>query len=181
MICGIDEAGRGCLAGSLFICGVMCEDSTLESITNLKDSKKLSRKQRDRIYELALSLGIKHFVVKVSPNEIDSNGISKCMKKSLILIKQNLAADKYLFDGNTAFDVDEIETIIKGDSKITQISLASIIAKSLKDKESDELHKIYPQYNLNKNKGYGTKEHIELIKIYSLSDCHRKSFKIKSL
>ncbi|RDU62074.1 ribonuclease HII [Helicobacter sp. MIT 14-3879] len=179
MICGIDEAGRGCLAGSLFVCGVVCEDLILDKIENLTDSKKLTRIKRDNIYNIAMKLEIKHFVVSFNANKIDLNGISKCMRNALIKIKSNLFANKYIFDGNTNFKVNGIECLVKGDNLIKQISLASIIAKSLKDKESDELDKIYPQYKLAKNKGYGTKEHIELIKIHSLSQIHRKSFNIR--
>lgn len=181
MVCGIDEAGRGSIAGSLFVCGVVCEDSKLASIANLKDSKKLSRKQRDTIYNMALDMGIEHFVLKISPQEIDTNGLSQSLKNALLAIKQNLKASKFIFDGNTNFGVSGIDTLIKGDSLIAQISLASIIAKSLKDKESDELDRIYPQYGFARHKGYGTKGHIEAIKIHSLSPCHRKSFKIASL
>lgn len=180
-ICGIDEAGRGCVTGSLFVCGVVCESEMLSQISNLNDSKKLTRKKRDEIYKIAIKQNISHFVVKITANEIDSKGISMCMKEALSQIKQNLPAESYLFDGNANFGISGIECVIKGDSKIPQISLASIIAKSLKDKESDELHSLYPQYRIDKHKGYGTKEHIKLIKENGFSPIHRKSFRIKEL
>lgn len=180
-ICGIDEAGRGCLAGSLFVCGVLCNIANINKIANITDSKKLTRKARDCIFDEVLSLRIPHFVVKFSANEVDNLGISKCIQKALLRIKDNINAEKYLFDGNTNFKVDGIDCIIKGDSLIPQISLASIIAKSLKDKESDALSLQYPHYKLNKHKGYGTKEHIELIMRYGISPIHRKTFKIKSM
>lgn len=181
LICGIDEAGRGCIAGSLFVCGVACSEAILREIAGLNDSKKLSRKKRDEIYNFTLNRRIPHFVAQFSANQIDENGISKCIATALAQIKANLAAQKYIFDGNTAFGVGDIKCVIKGDSKIPQISLASIIAKSLKDKESDELHQIYPQWGFDKHKGYGTRAHIEAIRTHGFSAVHRKSFKIKEL
>ena len=181
VICGIDEAGRGCIAGSLFVCGVACGDAILREIAGLNDSKKLTRKKRDEIYGFALMREIPHFVAKFSAKKIDERGISKCIATALTQIKAHLSAQKYIFDGNTTFGVGDIECVIKGDSKILQISLASIIAKSLKDKESDELHKIYPQWGFDKHKGYGTKAHIKAIKANGLSAVHRKSFKVKEL
>ena len=180
-ICGIDEAGRGCIAGSLFVCGVACSEATLQEIYGLNDSKKLTRKKRDSIYKIAIAWQIPHFVASFSAESIDRDGISKCIATALAQIKANLPAKKYIFDGNTSFGVNGIECVIKGDSKIPQISLASIIAKSLKDKECDELHKIYPQWGFGMHKGYGTKAHIEAIKAHGFSAVHRRSFKIKEL
>ncbi|RDU58505.1 ribonuclease HII [Helicobacter sp. MIT 99-5507] len=179
VICGIDEAGRGSVAGSLFVCGVKCSINDISDIRDIDDSKKLSREKRDRIFNLVKKKNLAYFVMKFSANDIDNHGISKCMNEGLSTIMYNLDSKRYLFDGNTNFGVSKIECIIKGDSKIPQISLASIIAKSLKDKESDELHLAYPLYEINKHKGYATKKHIELINLYGLSQIHRKSFKIK--
>ncbi len=181
LICGIDEAGRGCIAGSLFVCGVACSEAILREISGLNDSKKLTRKKRDEIYRFALLREIPHFVAKFSANQIDENGISKCIATALTQIMANLNAQNYIFDGNTSFGISGIKCVVKGDSAIPQISLASIIAKSLKDKESDELHQIYPQWGFDKHKGYGTKEHIQAIKAHGFSAVHRKSFKIKEL
>ena len=181
IICGIDEAGSGCVAGSLFVCGIKCSINDILDIKDIKDSKKLSRNKRDRIFELLKARNLLYFVAKFSSKDIDSNGISKCMNMGLLEIVKNIDSKRYLFDGNTNFGVNDIECIIKGDSKILQISLASIIAKSLKDKESDELHKIYPIYEINKHKGYATQRHIELIKTHGFSQIHRKSFKIKKI
>lgn len=181
VICGIDEAGRGCVAGSLFVCGIKCSINDIFDIKDINDSKKLSRDKRDRIFDLINKKNLTYFVMKFSANDIDNNGISKCMNKGLLKILDNLDSKRYLFDGNTSFGVNGIECITKGDSKIPQISLASIIAKSLKDKESDELHLEYPLYEINKHKGYATQRHIELIKLYGLSQIHRKSFKIQRI
>ncbi len=180
-ICGIDEAGRGCIAGSLFMCGVVCEESALKNISNLTDSKKLTRKQREMIYANALERKIRHFIVSFSANEIDSLGLSKCLQNGLESIKNSLDSPHYIFDGNTNYGIKDIKTLIKGDSLVPQISLASIIAKVHKDRESDVLHAQYPQYNFYKHKGYCTKTHIKLIARYGYSPVHRKTFRIKSL
>lgn len=178
-ICGIDEAGRGCIAGSMFVCGVLAKKNEIDMLGNICDSKKLSRINRDKIYMRVLQLKIKHFVVKSDASKIDNFGLSYCIKNSLTKIILNIKADRFIFDGNSAFGVDNLEYLIKGDTLIPQISLASIIAKSMKDKESDMLDKIYPQYGLARHKGYATKTHIENIQKFSLSPIHRKSFKIK--
>ena len=180
-ICGIDEAGRGCIAGSLFVCGVACGEAILREIAGLDDSKKLMRKKRDEIYNLALTREIPHFVAQFSAEQIDEMGISKCIATALSQIQARLKAQKYIIDGNTSFGVSGVKCVIKGDSKVPQISLASIIAKSLKDKESDELHKIYPLWGFDKHKGYGTRAHIEAIRANGFSAVHRKSFRIKEL
>lgn len=180
-ICGIDEAGRGCIAGSLFVCGVACGGAILRKIAGLDDSKKLSRKKRDEIYNLALTLGIPHFVAQFSAGEIDEKGISACMAVALTQIQARVRAQTYIIDGNTSFGISGVKCVVNGDSAIPQISLASIIAKSLKDKESDELHKIYPLWGFDKHKGYGTRAHIEAIRANGFSAVHRKSFRVKEL
>ena len=179
LICGIDEVGRGSLAGSLFVCGVLGGDK-LHKIDSLKDSKKLSKAKREEIYRKALELNISYFVVKCNSYSVDYYGISKCMKYALNKICLNLQAKHYILDGNTNFGLKNITCIIKGDSKIPQISLSSVIAKYFKDRECEALHRLYPKYNLIKNQGYGTKEHIDAIKLYGPSPIHRKSFKLKS-
>lgn len=178
-ICGIDEAGRGCVAGSMFVCGVTTTGNELEQLGKISDSKKISRTTRDKIYNKVLKLNIKHFVVKNSASKIDEFGLSFCIKDSLIKIMSNMKAKRFIFDGNLNFGLNGLECIVRGDALIQEISLASIIAKSLKDMESDMLDKVYPQYGLAKHKGYITKMHVENIKKFSLSPIHRKSFKIK--
>lgn len=180
-ICGIDEAGRGCIAGSLFVCGVACGEAILREITGLDDSKKISRKKRDEIYHLTLTLGIPFVVAQFSAGEIDEKGISACMAAALMQIQARLRAQTYIIDGNTSFGISGVKCVVKGDSAIPQISLASIIAKSLKDKESDELHQIYPLWGFDKHKGYGTRAHIEAIRANGFSAVHRKSFRVKEL
>ncbi|MCI5969253.1 ribonuclease HII [Helicobacter sp.] len=179
-ICGIDEAGRGCVAGSLFVCGAIL-DKLPESLKNsLKDSKALSQKKRDALAN-ALKEYAKFKIIKKEANAIDTKGLSSCIKEALEEILNTLYAPFYIFDGNCAFKIPHLKTLIKGDSKLYTISAASILAKNAKDAEMLKLHALYPHYDFAHNKGYGTKAHIQAIIAYGLSPIHRKSFQIKSL
>ncbi len=178
-ICGIDEAGRGPIAGPMVYAGVIFKNKD-KWIDKLNDSKKLTPKKREELFDIIKENSIYHIVFK-SNNEIDEKGLSKCIKESLIEIKTQIKTKKYIFDGNSKFGVEGIETIIKGDSKIKEISAASILAKVSRDRFMVEISKKYPEYNFAKHKGYITKEHIELIKKYGFCDIHRKSYKLKAL
>jgi len=182
-ICGIDEAGRGPIAGPMVYVGVIFKNLDIENkewFKSLTDSKKLSAKKRKELFETIKENSIYHIVFK-SNNEIDEKGLSQCIKESLMEIKETLKAKEYLFDGNSNFGIEGIETIIKGDAKIKEISAASILAKVSRDRFMIEIANKYPEYNFAKHKGYITKEHIELIKKYGLCEIHRKSYKLKAL
>lgn len=176
MLCGIDEAGRGPLAGDLVMAGCIL----LQQVDGLSDSKKLSAKRREQLYETIISHA-KYHIVKFTPQQIDTLGISACLRLGLEEIKANMACEKYLFDGNSSFGVSGIETMIKADGKIAEVSAASILAKVTHDRDILELAKEYPQYELEKHKGYGTARHVELIAKHGYSPIHRKSYRIKSL
>jgi ribonuclease HII len=176
ILCGIDEAGRGPLAGDLVFAGVILD----KEIEGLKDSKKLSAKKREELFKKIINNSTYH-IVKHSASDIDRYGLSKCIASSLIEIKEVLKADKYLFDGDKTFGVDGIETMIKADDKVIEVSAASILAKVTRDKSMIEASKIYPQYQFEKHKGYITKKHIELIKKHGYCKIHRKSYKVKAL
>ena len=175
-LCGIDEAGRGPLAGDLVMAGCILNSF----VDGLNDSKKLSEKKREALYELIIQNSSYH-IVKFSAKQIDDNGISFCLKSGLEEIKQNLACGNYLFDGNTNFGVKDIETMIKADGKIAEVSAASILAKVTHDRDILIQAKKYPLYEFEKHKGYGTARHVELIKKYGYCDIHRRSYKIKAL
>ena len=181
-ICGIDEAGRGPIAGPMVFAGCIlsekCKVKSEKWYEILTDSKKLTSKKREELFEIIKENSIYHIVFK-SNDEIDKKGLSKCIKESLIEIKTTLKAQKYLFDGNSSFGVEGIETIIKGDEKIKEISAASILAKVSRDRFMIEISKKYPEYKFDKHKGYITKEHKELIEKYGFCDIHRKSYKLK--
>jgi len=178
ILCGIDEAGRGPIAGDLVVVGCIFKSNT--KITGLNDSKKISEKRRYKLFEEIIP-ATKNHIVTISPSQIDVLGLSVCMKNALLEIKDTLNADKYLFDGNTSFGVDGLETMVKADAKVLEVSAASILAKVTHDVKIIEDAKKYPEYGFDKHKEYGTVFHIEMIKKYGYSPIHRKSFKIKAL
>ncbi len=170
---GIDEAGRGALAGPLMMaaCKLKCE------LPNLADSKVLSEKKREALYEL-ITKNSNFLILAFSNTQIDTLGFSFCLKKGLELIKFHFKDANLLYDGNTNFGVSKIKTLVKADSKIAQVSAASILAKVSRDKALRALSYIYPCYEFEKHKAYGTKRHKELIAKFGACEIHRKSFKL---
>ncbi len=175
-LCGIDEAGRGPCAGDLVMAGCILHSD----IQGLNDSKKLSEKKREELFELIIPNSTYH-IVKFSASDIDENGISKCLSSGLQEILNTLKAENYLFDGNSTFGVDGLETMVKADGKVPEVSAASIIAKVTHDRDILKEAKKYPQWEFESHKGYGTKKHIELIRKHGYSPIHRRSYKIKEL
>ena len=172
--CGIDEAGRGPIAGPLVFAAVLLK----KEIDGLNDSKKLSAKKRETLFEI-IKESSEYFIYKVDAQKIDAIGLSKAIQESLLAIKKHFGEIKYLFDGKTAFGVSGINTLVKADSKVASVSAASILAKVSRDQEMLTFSKIYPEYGFEKHKGYGTKAHLEAIAKYGYTPIHRKSFKIK--
>lgn len=176
MMCGIDEAGRGPLAGDMVMAGCILTSH----IDGLNDSKKLSEKKREVLFELIVQNSHYH-IVKITPAQIDNDGVSASLKRGLIEIMKALQAEEYLFDGNLSYGIPGLQTMIKADGKIPEVSAASILAKVTHDRDILLLAKEYPQYELHKHKGYGTARHVELIKLHGYSEIHRKSYKLKAL
>jgi len=175
-LCGIDEAGRGPLAGDLVMAGVIL----LNEIEGLMDSKVLTEKKREELYPQIIKNALYH-IVSFSPKQIDEFGLSTCLGKGLEEIMQKLEAKVYLFDGNQTFGVLGVSTMVKADTKVPEVSAASILAKVTHDRAIVEAAKLYPLYGFEKHKGYGTKAHVEAIKEHGYCDLHRRSFKVKSL
>ncbi|MBT8348374.1 MAG: ribonuclease HII [Sulfurovum sp.] len=175
-LCGIDEAGRGPLAGSLVIAGVVLK----KPIEGLMDSKKLTEKKREALYPLVIENSEYH-IVSFSANEVDEMGISKCLQAGLQSIQKHLSDVEYLFDGNSTFGVENITTMVKADTKIAEVSAASILAKVTHDREMIQMAKKYPEYGFEKHKGYGTKAHMEALLKYDRCEVHRKTFRVKGL
>jgi len=175
-LCGIDEAGRGCIAGDLVIAGCVLHST----IDGLNDSKKLTEKKREILYAKIIENSTYH-IVKFSPQEVDEDGLSYCISKGLKEIIDTIKCDNYLFDGNSSFGIKNLPTMVKADAKILEVGAASILAKVTHDRNIIEASKKYPLYAFEKHKGYGTKKHIELIKEHGYCDIHRKSYKIKAL
>ena len=176
ILCGIDEAGRGCIGGYLAVAGVVLQDN----IDGLNDSKKLTEAKREELSQLIKSHSSYHIVL-TSSQTIDEIGLSQAIKNSILEIKNQIQAETYLMDGNTNFGIEGVEFKIKADATIKEVSAASILAKVARDKMFEALDSSYDVYEFHKHKGYLTKRHIELLKQYGLSDQHRHSYKVKSL
>jgi len=175
-LCGIDEAGRGPIAGSLVVAGVILK----QSVEGLMDSKKVSEKKRELLYPQIIENST-HHIVSFPAHAVDELGISECMSIALREIQEHIKADTYLFDGNTNFGVTNLETLVKADATVPEVSAASILAKVTHDREMIEFSKQYPEYTFEKHKGYGTKAHVEAIIEHGYTPEHRRSFQLKSL
>jgi len=175
-LCGIDEAGRGPFAGPLVVAGVVLT----KDIEELDDSKKLSEKKREKLFDVVKENSIHHIVFS-SAKKIDEVGLSICLQESIKEIMKNIQAQQYLMDGNTAFGIANLQYLIKADAKIKEVSAASILAKVSRDRFMCDIASKYPNYTFEKHKGYGTKAHIEAIVTHGYCDIHRRSFKIKKL
>ncbi|CAG9469632.1 ribonuclease HII [Campylobacter upsaliensis] len=173
MLVGIDEAGRGALAGPLFMAA--CE--LLKPLNELKDSKKLSEKKREKLYN-EIILNSNYLILAFSNAQIDTLGLSKCLQRGLEIIHLHFEKQRKIFDGNTNYGVLRIENLIKADSLIAEVSAASILAKVSRDKVMQFLALKYPQYGFEIHKAYGTKAHRESIAKYGACKLHRLSFKL---
>jgi len=178
--CGTDEAGRGSLAGPVTAAAVILNKNFKSKL--ITDSKKLSINQREEAKKIILKNCIAYAIFSVSNQKIDEinilNASILAMQKSIN--KLNHKVDFIIVDGNKFKPVNNIEfkTIIKGDQKYLNIAAASILAKTYRDNYMKKIHKEYPEYNWEKNKGYPTKEHKVAIKKYGITKYHRKSFKL---
>ncbi len=177
-ICGIDEAGRGPLAGPVVVAGViMPEDSMIEGVN---DSKKVSEKKREKLYDLILEEAISYSVAIIGHDVIDDINILNATKRGVTEVVEGLdiKPDLIIIDALEHINTKGIpyESIIKGDAKCYNIAAASIIAKVTRDRIMRKYDEIYPQYGFINHKGYGTAKHISAIKEYGLCPIHRKSF-----
>lgn len=177
-ICGIDEAGRGPLAGPVVVaCAIMPRNSMIEGVN---DSKKISEKKREELFEKITEEAISYGVGIIDQKEIDRINILNATKEGLTMAVKELSIrpDLIIVDALKGIDTDGIpyESIIKGDAKCYSIAAASIIAKVTRDRIMRQWDEIYPQYGFIKHKGYGTAAHIAAIKEYGPCPLHRNSF-----
>ncbi len=176
-VCGIDEAGRGPLAGPVFAAAVILPANC--EIEGLNDSKKLSEKKREALFDVIKEKAVSWSVASVDEKTIDEINILQATFLAMKTAVEGLdvPADYALVDGNRmpALSV-EGETVIKGDALSPSIAAASILAKVSRDRFMLELDKEYPQYQFSKHKGYGTKLHYEMLTEHGISPCHRRTF-----
>lgn len=177
-ICGIDEAGRGPLAGPVVVASViMPKDSMIEGVN---DSKKVSEKKREMLYEQIIDEAISYGISIIDEKEIDRINILNATKKGLTDSLKQLEVKPNIIIVDALNKIDTLgipyESIIKGDAKAYSIAAASILAKVTRDRIMRQWDEVYPIYGFEKNKGYGTKEHIDAIKKYGLCSIHRTTF-----
>lgn len=177
---GVDEAGRGCLAGPVTAACVILPNNFYSN--KLNDSKKISKKTRDKLRIKIEKEAISFSVTHISSQEIDKinilNATIKAMHESISKLK--IEPKRIIIDGNYFKQYKNIphECIIKGDEKFQNIAAASILAKTYRDELMNSLDRNFPKYSWNQNKGYATKKHRESIKKYGITIHHRKSFKL---
>lgn len=176
-ICGIDEAGRGPLCGPVVAAAVILKKD--DKIEGVNDSKKLSEKKREQLFEIIKERAVAYSVGIVDEKTIDEINILEATRLAMKKAVEGLStkAEYALVDAEKKVPINIPYTpIIKGDALSESIAAASIIAKVTRDRMIVELDGKYPQYNFAKNKGYGTKEHTDAIKEYGLCPAHRRSF-----
>ena len=178
-IIGADEVGRGSLAGPIVGAAVKLEFQHFDLLSDVKDSKKLSPKKREEIYERVKDNNIEYSISECSNLRIDQNGISASNKEVLLNSINNLyqKSDKVYVDH---FKIDKFGSVslVRGEDNSYSIALASIIAKVYRDNLMIDYGSKYPQYSFEKNKGYGTREHLNLIQKHGVCDIHRLSFNL---
>ena len=182
VVCGVDEAGRGPLCGPVCAAAVILPlDCEIEGIN---DSKKLSEKKRDKLYDIIKEKAIAYSVVMVDAKTIDEINILQATFKAMREAVEGLSvkADIALIDGNgkPGLSIEE-RTLIKGDAKSISVAAASILAKVTRDRYCLEMDKKYPEYQFAKHKGYGTKLHYEMIAEHGICPEHRRTFLKKIL
>lgn len=177
VICGIDEAGRGPLAGDVYAAAVIFDDDTV--IEGINDSKKLTEKKREKLFDEIISRAKAYCIATASVQEIEELNILNAAMLAMKRAYEGLGidVDLALIDGNRTPDLScRSEAVVKGDAISQSIAAASILAKVARDRYMLELDEKYPQYQFSKHKGYGTKLHYEMLKKHGISEAHRLSF-----
>ncbi len=177
LVCGVDEAGRGPLCGPVFAAACILPDGLV--LEGLNDSKKLTPKKREKLFDEICENAVAYCIASASVEEIDEMNILEAnllaMRRAIDGLSQK--ADFALIDGNVARDFQiPARAVIKGDAISPSIAAASILAKVSRDRDCLELDRLYPQYGIAKHKGYGTKQHMDALRIYGPSPIHRKQF-----
>lgn len=176
-VCGIDEAGRGPLAGDVYAAAVIFDKDTI--IEGINDSKKLSEKKREKLFDEIISKAKAYCIATASVEEIEKINILNAAMLAMKRAYEGLGidADIALIDGNKAPDLPCIaHAVVKGDATSQSIAAASILAKVARDRYMLTLDEKYPEYLFSKHKGYGTKLHYQMLKEYGISEVHRRSF-----
>ncbi len=182
-ICGVDEAGRGPLCGSVVAAACILPDGL--AIPELNDSKKLTPKKREKLFDIICSSAVAYGIAEGTVEEINMTNILEAdllaMRRAIEALHtpdgQPYSADFAIIDGNISRDFQlPARAIIKGDSLSMSIAAASVLAKVTRDRMCEEMDRLYPQYGIAKHKGYGTKEHMTALRTFGPSPIHRTKF-----
>ncbi|MEY4026763.1 MAG: Ribonuclease [Pseudomonadota bacterium] len=177
LMAGVDEAGRGPLAGPVVAAAVILDD--LQPIAGLNDSKKLSAKRRERLFDEIRARALCFSIAEATVQEIDQFNI---LQATMLAMKRaveglRLKPQMVLVDGNRLPTLDILaEAIVQGDALVPAISAASILAKVHRDRLCEEMHGRYPVYGFDQHKGYGTAQHLAALQVHGPADCHRMTF-----
>ena len=177
VICGVDEAGRGPLAGP--VCAAACILPRGLDIPGLNDSKKLTEKRRDALYDLICEQALAYGIAYATVEEIEERNIlgATYLAMNRAIAQLKIQPELALIDGNRNKEIEvNSQPVVKGDSKCADIAAASILAKVTRDRYMMELDKKYPMYGFAKHKGYGTKDHYAAIREHGMCPAHRPSF-----
>lgn len=180
VICGVDEAGRGPLAGNVYATAVILNDSVF--IDYLNDSKKVSEKRREKLFDEIKEKAVSYCIATATVEEIDRLNI---LQATMLAMKRaveglDIKPDLALIDGNRTPDIDcKCIAVVKGDATSASIASASILAKVARDRYMKDLALKYPEYHFEQHNGYPTKLHYEMLKKFGVSEVHRKSFRLE--
>lgn len=174
-VVGIDEAGRGPIAGPLVVAGVVFPP--FYENNEIYDSKKLSEKKREQLYQVIMEEALEFQIKVVSEKEVDEYNIYRATQLAMHTIAESLSAHIVVTDAMPLPDCSKmVYPVVKGDQKSISVAAASILAKVTRDHIMIELDKLYPEYGFAKHKGYPTKAHLEALEKNGVLDCHRKSY-----
>lgn len=178
IVAGVDEVGRGPLVGDVVTAAVILDPT--KPIEGLADSKKLTEKKRDALFELIMENALSISVGRASPAEIDEINILQATMLAMqrAVVGLSVTPEHVLIDGNRCPALNmSAQAVVKGDARVDEISAASIIAKVTRDREMEVLDREFPQFGFAKHKGYPTKFHMEMIDAHGVTPYHRRSFK----
>jgi len=177
IVCGIDEAGRGAMAGPLVAAAVILPSRPLK--IKIRDGKLLSARIRQKIYRRLKKMKAEIAIEVVSSRKINNRGIQRANRMAMRSLIKRVEADRFIVDGNIKLGRiagKRVKTLVDADATVPEVILAGIVAKVERDKIMRALHKQFPLYNWKRNAGYGTKQHLEALKIHSTTIYHRSIF-----
>lgn len=184
IVAGIDEVGRGCIAGPVVAAAVILDEAQTSVINKIKDSKKISPGNREKLFEIIQKEAIAVGIGMIHHDVIDQINILQATFEAMKMAIKNLniEPDMCLVDGNQKIPITLRQIcVVKGDDRVKSIGAASIIAKVVRDRYMKAISSKYPEYGFEKNKGYGTGDHVEVIKKMGYTEIHRRSFVLKCM